>query len=173
MRISEAIGLHVEDVNLRDGVINICRSDYKGREVTPKTKRGHRDVTIDPALVETLKGHIGKRTSGRVFCTREGTPLGRRNVNRNLYGILERLELRKAGPHAFRHGRVSVLAANGVPQALQEELIGHSSYRSTKGYMHFEDEYRKKMVSESALFTPDGPNGPNLKGVLQPGRVAA
>jgi len=173
MRISEAIGLHIEDVDLNAGSIYIRRSDWKGREVTPKTRRGYRVADVEPALVEMLKSHIGKRTSGRLFVTREGTPLIRRNVNRNLYGTLKKLGIPKAGPHAFRHGRVSVLAANGVPQKLQEEWVGHSSYRITERYTHFDNNYRHKMVSESALFSADGPNGPNFEGVVQPIEVAA
>jgi integrase len=173
MRISEAIGLNVEDVDLKAGTVTIRRSDWKGREVTPKSKRGYRVATIDSVLVEMLKAHIGKRTSGKLFCTRNGTPLGRRNVNRNLYGTLKKLDIPKAGPHAFRHGRVSVLAANGVPQKPQEEWVGHSSYRITGRYTHFEDSYRQKMVSESALFLADGPNGPQFEDVLQPEEVAA
>ena len=173
MRISEAIGLHVEDVDLKAGSIVIRRSDWKGREQTPKSKRGYRAASIDPVLVGMLKAHIGKRTSGRLFCTRNGTPLGRRNANRSLYGTIKKLGIPKAGSHAFRHGRVSVLAANGVPQKLQEEWVGHSSYRITERYTHFDESYRQKMVSESALFSADGPNGPNSEGDLQPVRIAA
>jgi len=92
-------------------------------------------------------------------------------VNRNLYATLKQLGIPKAGPHAFRHGRVSVLAANGVPQKLQEEWVGHSSFRITGRYTHFDDSYRQKMASESALFVADGPNGPNSEGVLQPVEV--
>lgn len=173
MRISEAIGLHVEDVDLKAGSIVIRRSDWKGREQTPKSKRGYRVASIDPVLVGMLKAHIGKRTSGRLFCTRNGTPLGRRNANRSLYGTIKKLGIPKAGSHAFRHGRSSVLTANGVPQKLREEWMGHSSYRITERYTHFDDSYRQKMVSESALFSADGPNGPNFEGVLQPVEVAA
>jgi Site-specific recombinase XerD len=173
MRISEAIGLQIQDVDLKVGSVIIRRSDFKGRETTPKSKRGYRVATIDPVLVEMLKDHIGNRTSGRLFITREGTPLGRRNVNRNLYATLKKLGIPQAGPHAFRHGRVSVLAANGVPQKLQEEWVGHSSYRITERYTHFDDSYRQKMVSSSALFSADGPNGPNSEGDLHPVEVAA
>jgi len=171
IRISEAIGLQVEDVDLKAGCVIIRRSDWKGQEITPKSKRGYRVASIDPVLVEMLKAHIGKRTSGRLFCTGNKTPLGRRNVNRNLYATLKQLGIPKAGPHAFRHGRVSVLAANGVPQKLQEEWVGHSSFRITGRYTHFDDSYRQKMASESALFVADGPNGPNSEGVLQPVEV--
>jgi len=181
MRVSEAIGLHVEDVDLKAGRIIIRRSDWKGREITPKTKRGYRVASIDPALLAMLKSDIGKRTSGRLFRTRNGTPLGRRNVNRNLYGILKKMGIPKAGPHAFRHGRISVLAANGVPQKLQEEWVGHSSYRVTERYTHFQEDFRQRTARDLALFPqgdlaselPDGPNGPNFEGVLKPVEVAA
>lgn len=172
MRISEAIGLHVEDVDLKAGRVTIRRSDWKGQEVTPKSKRGYRVASIDPVLVEMLKAHIGTRTSGRLFCTRNGTPLGRRNVNRNLYAALKKLGIPRAGAHAFRHGRVSVLVASGVPQKLQEEWVGHSSYRINGRYTHFDDNYRQKIASESALFVADGPNGPKLEVVSQPAVVA-
>lgn len=178
MRISEAIGLHVEDVDLKAGRVTIRRSDWKGREVTPKTKRGYRAASIDPVLVEMLKGHIGKRTSGRLFRTGNGTPLGRRNVNRNLYGTLKQLGILKAGPHAFRHGRVSVLQASGVPGDLVKEWVGHSNLRTTSLYTHFQDDFRQRIASEVALFSaegsgPDSPNSPNFEGVLQPVGVAA
>jgi integrase len=172
MRVSESIGLHIEDVDLKAERVIIRRSDWKGQEVTPKSKRGYRVASIDPVLVEMLKAHIGKRTSGRLFCTRNGTPLGRRNVNRNLYGTLKKLGIPKAGAHAFRHGRISVLAAHGVPQKLQEEWVGHSSYRITGRYTHFDDSYRQKMASESALFVAGGPNGPNSEAILKPVKVA-
>jgi hypothetical protein len=60
-----------------------------------------------------------------------------------------------------------------VPQKLQEEWVGHSSYRITERYTHFDEGYRQKMVSESALFAADGPNGPNSEGDLRPVRIAA
>jgi integrase len=65
MRISEAIGLHFEDVELEAGRITIRRSDRKGREVTPKSKRGYRVASIDAVLVEMLKAHIAERKSGK------------------------------------------------------------------------------------------------------------
>ena len=172
-RISEAIGLRVEDVDLKAGRVIIRRSDWKGQEVTPKSKRGYRITNVDQVLNDMLAAHIGKRTSGLVFRTRNGTPLGRRNVNRNLYALLKRLGIPRAGAHAFRHGRVSVLAAHGVPQKLQEEWVGHSSFRVTGPYTHFEESFRQKMASESALFVADGPNGPNSESASQAAKKAA
>jgi hypothetical protein len=50
-----------------------------------------------------------------VFQTRNGTPFCKSNVRRKLNEILKKLNLAPTGLHAFRHGRVSVQPANGVP----------------------------------------------------------
>jgi integrase len=54
MRRGEAFGLHVEDLDLVNGRIYIRRSVWEGEEVTVKTKRGYRVVTIDPILTGTF-----------------------------------------------------------------------------------------------------------------------
>lgn len=174
MRCGEAFGLHVEDLDLRTGRIFIRRSVWNGQEGTVKTKRGYRVVNIEPALVEILTAHLAGRASGRVFATRNGTPFCKGNVRRKLNQILKSLSLATAGLHAFRHGRVSVLQASGVPGDLVKDWVGHSSLKTTSIYTHFNDDFRQRIASEVALFNgafaqgnlaeklPGGPNGPNL-----------
>jgi len=152
MRCGEAFGLHVEDLDLVAGKIFIRRSVWEGEEVSVKTKQGYRVVNIDPDLVRMLADHLGKRTSGRVFQTRNGTPFCKRNVMRKLNEILKKLNLPKAGLHAFRHGRVSVLQAMGVPGDLVKEWVGHSNLHTTSAYTHFQDDFRKRIAAEVALF---------------------
>jgi hypothetical protein len=102
-------------------------------------------VLFEPTLVEMLKKHLGTRNSGLVFQTRIGTPFCKSNVRRKLNQILKMLKLKPAGLHAFRHGRVSVLQANGVPGDLVKEWVGHSNLRTTSRYTHFRDDYRKQI----------------------------
>jgi len=54
-------------------------------------------------------------------------------------------QLPKAGLHAFRHSRVTMLRKNGTPEDLQKQWIGHSSLRTTDRYSHThqELEYRR------------------------------
>lgn len=170
MRCGEAFGLHVEDLDLAEGRIYIRRSVWEGEEVTVKTKKGYRAVTIDPILTGMLAAHLGTRKAGRVFETRNGTPICKRNARRRLNELLKQLNLPKAGLHAFRHGRVSVLQANGVPGDLVKEWVGHSNLQTTSRYTHFQDDFRRHVASQVALFPqenlarklPDGPNGPNF-----------
>jgi integrase len=109
MRIGEAIGLEVEDLDLAAGMIRVRRSIWKGKAITPKTKRSKRPIYIEPALVEMLSAYLTGRTTGRVFHTASGKPHSRHNVWRKLRQLLKVLGLKAGGCHAFRHGRVSML----------------------------------------------------------------
>lgn len=173
MRAGELFGLHVADLDLENGRVFIRRSVWNGEETTVKSKRGYRVVNIEPAICVMLKEHLNGRTAGRVFQTRNGTPFCKSNVRRKLLSILTTLKLPAAGLHAFRHGRVSVLQASGVPGDLVREWVGHSSLKTTSRYTHFTDDFRKRVAANVALFgdgsvasqLPVGPNGPNFASV--------
>jgi integrase len=150
---SEAFGLHVDDLDLVNGRIFIRRSVWEVEEVTVKTKQGYRVVTIDPILTGMLTAHLGTRKAGRVFQTRTGTPICKRKARRRLNELLKDLKLPKAGLHAFRHGRVSVLQAMGVPGDLVKEWVGHSNLQTTSRYTHFQDDFRQHVASQVALFS--------------------
>jgi integrase len=170
LRCGEAFGLHVEDVDLATGSIYVRRSVWNGKEGSLKTNRGYRTVTIEPGLIGMLAAHLEQLKGLRVFQTRSGTPFCKGNVRRKLNQILKKLNLKPAGLHAFRHGHVSVLQAKGVPGDLVKEWVGHSNLRTTSRYTHFQDDYRKQVASDVALFAQGktaedlqfSPNGPNF-----------
>ena len=172
LRIGEVSGLEIEDLDLAAGLIRVRRGIWKGRAITPKTKRGKRTVFIEPTLVRMLSSYLAGRTSGRVFQTASGKPHSRHNVWRKLKLILKSLGLQPGGLHAFRHGRVSMLQANGMPGDLLLEQIGHSNLKTTSGYTHFDDAFRQRMARVQGLFSQeDGPNGPKFPDFPSTGRV--
>ena len=65
LRAGELFGLHVEDLDLNRGVIRVRRSVWRGQEVTPKTRKGYRDVFVDSLTVQMLRDHLASRTAGR------------------------------------------------------------------------------------------------------------
>jgi integrase len=151
LRAGELFGLHVEDLDINRGVICVRRSVWHGQEVSPKTRKGYREVWIDSTTVRMLQGYLGDRTSGRVFQTRNGTPLNDREVLINiLYPICDRLKIPRGGMHAFRHGRVSHMQQNQVPPDFTKTQVGHSSLRTTSGYTHFSDTYKREIVEQLA-----------------------
>jgi integrase len=172
LRTGEVSGLEIEDLDLEAGLIRVRRGIWKGRAITPKTKRGKRTVFIEPTLVSMLCSYLEGRTSGRVFQTASGKPHSRHNVWRKLKLILKSLGLQPGGLHAFRHGRVSMLQANGMPGDLLLEQVGHSNLKTTSGYTHFDDAFRQRMARVQGLFSQeDGPNGPKFPDFPSTGRV--
>ena len=148
LRCGEVFGLHLADLDLNSGKTYVRRSIYQQREVSVKTKKGNRVVHIEAALVEMLRQHLGGRTSGRVFQTRNGTPFSKDNVRRKLHSILEELRLKRGGLHAFRHGRVSFLKKKGVADKMIHDWIGHSTLRMADLYTHFEDADRQQVAND-------------------------
>jgi integrase len=151
LRSGELAGLHVEDLDFTRRVVCVRRSVWKGQEVSTKTKRGYRDVWIDTTTVAMLQRHLGSRTSGRVFQSGVGTPLENRDICRRVVTPLcERLGIAPGGMHAFRHGRVSQLQASGVPVDFTKSQVGHSSLRTTSGYTHFSEAFKRETVERLA-----------------------
>ena len=147
LRSGELAGLHYGDIDFVRGVIRVRRSVWRGQEVSTKTKKGYRDVFVDSGTILMLKEHFGDRTIGRVFQTRNGTPLANHNIVRQvLKPICKRLGIEPGGMHAFRHGRVSHLQASNVPGDFTKNQVGHSSLRTTSGYTHFTEEFIRDTV---------------------------
>lgn len=154
LRFGELCGLHVEDVDFVRGVMRVRRSVWRGQEVSTKSKRGYRDVWIDSSTVAKLREHLGARTSGRVFQTRNGTPLNSKTVLEEvLYPLCDKLSIARGGMHAFRHGRVSHLQSSLVPGDFTLSQVGHSSLRTTSRYTHFTDAFRRETIERLASCT--------------------
>ena len=167
LRGGECLALHSEDLDLSANRITVRRGSYRGQETMPKTDRAYRAVSIDDGLVEVLRQHIAGRKAGPLFVQETGSLFNVDYARRKLEAILKQLGLPKGGLHGFRHGRVSVLRAHGVPDTLVTAWIGHSSLRTTDRYTHFSETYRKDLANTlAAERTPQpvpvvGPNGPN------------
>jgi integrase len=164
MRIGEAAGLYVEDVDVNNCVIFVRHSVWNGQDLKPKTKKSVRVIDIHPGLAEVLRVHMGERKSGRLFTSQTGSPISGNNIlKRVLHPLLAELQIKKAGLHAFRHSRVTILRKNGTPEHLQLQWIGHSSLRTTDRYSHTDQEveYRRAFASKEGLNVVVGPNGPN------------
>ena len=149
MRFGEMAGLHVEDLDFSELVVYIRRSTFIHEEVTTKSKAGYREVDVDAGTMAIVKSYLGDRTSGRVFESRNGTPLVNGNVNRYvLKPLCKKIGIPEGTTHAFRHGRVSVLQQGNVPGDLIKRWVGHSSLKTTSKYSHFTREFRKEIAAK-------------------------
>jgi integrase len=149
MRFGEIAGLHVEDLDFSELIVYIRRSTFIHQEVSPKSKAGYREVDVDAGTMAIVKEYLGDRKSGRVFESRNGTPLVNGNVNRFvLKPLCKKIGIPVGTTHAFRHGRVSVLQQGGVSGDLIKRWVGHSSLKTTSKYSHFTREFRKEIAAK-------------------------
>jgi len=143
LRASEAVGLEVNDVDLRRGFVrphgkgNKERTVPLGREAAAAVKRYLRAGR--PEL-------IGSRPQSKLFVNFRGGPLTRQG----LYKIIRRhakdvgLEGRMS-PHTLRHSFATHLLSGGCDLRSVQEMLGHSDVATTQLYTHLSGERIKEV----------------------------
>lgn len=141
LRVSEAAGLDVEDVDLEARLLR----------VTGKGSR-ERIVPFGEAAGEALRAYLPSRAALRHRAgsesPEEGEPLfvnarGGRLTTRSMARLLKR-RLRAAGlpeeisPHALRHTFATHLLQAGADLRAIQELLGHASLSTTQKYTHLD-----------------------------------
>lgn len=143
MRVSEAVDLPVNQINLKLGYL---RCIGKGRK--------ERIIPVGQAAIEAVRRYLeilrprllGDRSTAALFLSRTGRPLDRTNMRR-----LVRKYARSAGlegpisPHTLRHCFATHLLAGGVDLRVLQELLGHADVTTTQVYTHV-DETQLKQV---------------------------
>jgi integrase len=152
MRVGEAMALRLRDVDLKQGVVNVRQTMWRGTALSPKTAKSRRTFAISPPLQERFKMMFSVCSADLtqyVFQTRTGGPWDYTTIlSRKLKPLLVKLELPDAGFHAFRHGNVSLMNQYSVHPMMQQERLGHSSFSSTMIYTHTDRAADKKFAEE-------------------------
>ena len=133
IRVSELIGLNVNDVNLSAGFVR-CQS--KGKE---------RIVPLYPAAVKALEDYV-KDIRPRIVADEEEQALfvnmnGERMSRQGFWKIIkyyqEKAEIDKdITPHTLRHSFAVHLLENGADLRSIQEMLGHADISSTQIYTH-------------------------------------
>lgn len=144
MRISEALGVRLSDIDLPARRIFVRPTRAKGGK--------GRYIYISPALVERISGYLsdpppfyerqlsaceGPSPSIPLFTTREGTAIHPAHVRGLMKKIARRagVEPERVHAHAFRHTyAIRFLDAGGSLAALRDQL-GHSRIDTTAVYL--------------------------------------
>lgn len=139
LRAGELCGLRWQDVDFKSGVVRVRQSVWRGKITEPKTRAGRRRMAVSSELLARLAEMYGcrKQFTELVFHSRRGTPWDANLlVKRKLQPLLARLEIERAGMHAFRHFNQSQMDRMSTPSGLCRDRLGHSSIVVTNRYTH-------------------------------------
>jgi integrase/recombinase XerD len=128
MRVSEATGLMLKDIDYDRNIINI--RDGKGMK--------DRIVPLAEKLLTDLSEYI-KSYQPQIYLFEgfNGSQYSSRSIQRIVKHALNKSKIRKpASVHTLRHSYATHLLENGVDLRLIQELLGHKSSRTTEIYTH-------------------------------------
>lgn len=135
-RISEAVGLAVDDLDLTPGRAAV-RLLGKGRKERVVPVGSYAAEAVEAYLV---RGRPALAAAGRgtpaVFLNTRGAPLSRQSAWAVLRVAAERAGLRAehVSPHTLRHSFATHLLAGGADVRVVQELLGHASVTTTQIY---------------------------------------
>ncbi|HOT61677.1 MAG TPA: site-specific tyrosine recombinase [Treponemataceae bacterium] len=136
LRVSEAVGLSLEDVHLGRLSVLVKGKGDKERMVPfgERAKSALEDYLAGPRL-ELL----GSRLSRALFVNNRGGRLSRKGIWKRFQEIEARSGV-TAKIHTLRHSFATHLLAGGADLRSVQDLLGHSDISTTQIYTHVEDE---------------------------------
>jgi integrase/recombinase XerD len=140
-RISEAVGLAVDDVDRRQATVRLAGKGGKERivPVGSYALRAVEEYVVRARPGLAVKSRAGVR-GGALFLNVRGGPLSRQSAWQILRSAAERAaggssELaRSVSPHTLRHSFATHLLDGGADVRVVQELLGHASVTTTQVY---------------------------------------
>ncbi|MEP7017829.1 MAG: site-specific tyrosine recombinase XerD [Actinomycetota bacterium] len=132
-RISEAVGLDVDDVDLEQGAVRLFGKGGKER-VVPLGSYAQQAVTAYTVRARPSMALKGRGTPA-LFLNQRGGRLTRQGAWALIHAAAERADLGgKVSPHTLRHSFATHLLDGGADVRVVQELLGHASVTTTQIY---------------------------------------
>ncbi|SMO61038.1 Site-specific recombinase XerD [Balnearium lithotrophicum] len=133
MRIGEAVRLYWKDVDLERGLITVRKSKNFQTRVIP----------IHPNLrKELLKRYPA---IGKVI------PYSRDHIEHRLKEYFRKAGFPELRVHDLRHTFASLMVMSGVDLKTVQELLGHTSYKTTEIYAHLAPQHLQEAIKKLPL----------------------
>ena len=138
VRVSELVNIKYSDIDYNNRRIRVCGKGNKERMVY------FGEYALD-ALNEYTTTHK-KNDEGFVFINSKGGALTTRGVRYIIDNIMKKLSVKThVTPHVLRHTFATDMLNNGCDIKIVQELLGHSSLRTTEVYTHVTNERLKEV----------------------------
>jgi tyrosine recombinase XerC len=141
MRISELVGLDLEDLDFIGGVL---KAKGKGKK--------ERLLPIGEKALTAIKNYLDKRKkeADAIFLNKNGGRISDRGV-RNIVSKYVRITSLRQGisPHTLRHSFATHLLNRGADLRSVQELLGHVNLSTTQIYTHLTTERLKNVYDKA------------------------
>ena len=152
MRVSEALSLRLEAINMEQGWIRVMGKGSK-----------ERIVPVHLNAIKTVKNYLearhlkfsGQKVSDELFVNRNGVKLSRVQMWKDIKKLAKLTNMNKdIYPHLFRHTFASHILAGGADLRSLQEMLGHVSLNTTQIYTHIQ---KSQLKATHHKFHPDKP----------------
>ena len=150
-RVSELVGINLEDLRSSDGLIHLRG---KGRK--------ERIVPIGAVALQAIQAYLSqqpvttsrdltiktKHVSLPIFRNSRGGRLTTRSVARIVARYSNRLAGGSVSPHTLRHSFATHLVEGGADLRAVQEMLGHESITTTEIYTHLDRDYLRETLQQ-------------------------
>ena len=148
LRVSELVGLNIDDLDLAQDLIKVRGKGNRERIVPLGSMAKEALITY----MEKSRIFLVKKSSEvkALFLNRFGNRLSARSVRNILNKYVEDIALnQKISPHTLRHSFATHLLNSGADLRSVQELLGHVKLSTTQIYTHLTREKIKNIHKES------------------------
>ncbi|AGH80341.1 tyrosine recombinase XerD [Psychromonas sp. CNPT3] len=144
LRVSELVGLQMQELNLQQGVVRVTGKGEKTRLVPLGEEANYWvDRYIEEVRPELLKG----RSCDILFPSRRGSQMVRQTFWHRIkyYALRCNIDKTLISPHVLRHAFATHLLNYGADLRVVQMLLGHSDLSSTQIYTHIAQDRLKEL----------------------------
>lgn len=148
MRLSELVGLNMQDINLDERSMRLLGKGNK-----------ERIIHINDACADAIVTYLPTRSKSDVdphalFLSKRGSRISNRRVQQIVENALKdsNLDQRGLSTHKLRHTAATLMYQHGnVDTLMLKEILGHKSISTTEIYTHVANDDLKKAMDASPL----------------------
>lgn len=139
LRVSELVGLDMNDIDLKGGVLKVLGKGGKER-IVPIGKKAVEAIEtylVEKFKVQSSKSKMEAGESEPLFTNLRGGRLTQRSVQRLVRRHTSEISKgKRITPHSLRHTFATHLLNNGADLRGIQEMLGHASLSTTQKYTH-------------------------------------
>ena len=143
MRVSEAVNLRLDNVNMEIGFLRCIGKGDKER-IIPLGKKAI--ISIKRYLEVSRPVLLKKKESDALFISRSGKKISRQSLWKMIkyYAKISRIK-KPIRPHILRHSFATHLLERGADLRSVQEMLGHANISTTQLYTHINKERLKSI----------------------------